>query len=225
MPVSVAHIRRRLNIRGTDRVASLSLRDRAGRGAARVVVAWCSALVLCATISPRALVAQGAPPAGDPRAAMLAEAQKAISAYAWLVGEWEGTATIYMNNGGKMSLVQHETVTSAAFGTALIIQGRGTMDRNGTPQQVWDAAAIFAYNAPSKKFSFTSASGSGMAQMFAVEPRGDGFVWSFDESRGAKTRYVITRSSDGKWTEVGETSSDGGATWTKTIDLVLTKRK
>ena len=191
----------------------------------RTSVLLCTAFVVGSGLLGRELRAQAAPPAGDPRAAMLAEAKQAMSAYAWLVGEWEGTATIYMGNNGKMSLVQHESVTSAAFGTALIIQGRGTMDRNGTTQQLWDAAALFAYNAPSKKFSFTSAGGSGMAQMFSVDPQGDGFTWSYNESASAKTRFVITKSADGKWTEVGETSKDGGATWTKTIDLVLSKKK
>ena len=191
----------------------------------RIATLLCTAFALGLGVARNTVDAQAAPPAGDPRAAMLAEARQAMSPFAWLVGEWEGTATIYMNNGATMSLVQRETVTSAAFGTALIIQGRGTMDRNGTTQQLWDAAALFAYNAPSKKFSFTSAGGSGMAQMFAVDPHGDGFTWSYNESASGKMRFVITRSADGKWTEVGEASKDDGATWTKTIDLVLSKKK
>ena len=185
----------------------------------------CTAFVVGSCVISNRVEAQAASPTGDPRAALLADARQAMTPFAWLVGEWEGTATIYMNNGATMSLVQHETVTSAAFGTALIIQGRGTMDRNGTTQQVWDAAALFAYHAPSKKFSFTSAGGSGMAQMFAVDAHGDGFTWSYNESASGKMRFIITRSADGKWTEVGETSKDDGATWTKTIDLVLSKKK
>ena len=191
----------------------------------RLSMLLCTALLAGSTICVHGIRAQAAPAGGDPRAAMLADAQRAMSAYAWLVGEWEGTATVYTGVGNTMTLIQHESVTSAAFGTALVIQGRGTMERNGTTQQVWDAAALFAYNAPSKTFSFTSAGGSGLAQMFAVDAHGDGFTWSYSESASAKTRFVITRSRDGKWTEVGERSTDGGATWTKTIDLVLTKQK
>ena len=34
-------------------------------------------------------------------------------------------------------------------------------------------------------------------------------------------RYVITRTADDKWKEIGERSEDGGATWTTTINLLL----
>ncbi len=171
------------------------------------------------------LAAQSEPPSPDARAAMLAAAQKAMAPFAWLAGEWEGTATVYMGNGGTMAIVQHETVTSAAFNTALLIQGRGSMTANGTARQVWDAAAVFAYDVPSKAFSFMSASGSGMASKFAVEPHGAGFTWLLNDGTGARTRYVITRTADGQWHEIGETSRDGGTTWTKTIELLLSKTK
>lgn len=169
--------------------------------------------------------AQSSAQQGDPRAAMLAEAKQALAPFAWLVGEWEGDATVHLPNGGKMSLVQKETVTSAAFGTALIIQGRGTMTRNGAAQQVWDAAALFSYNAPSKSFSFTSAGGSGMSQTFSVQPQGEAFTWFYTEPNGSKVRYVITRTSDDKWKEIGERSEDGGTKWTTTIEMLLSRKR
>ena len=163
------------------------------------------------------------PSGGDPRAAMMAEAQKAMAPFAWLVGEWKGPATIHLANGGTLAMTQRETVTSAAFSTAIMIQGRGTMTANGSERLTWDAAGLFGYDVSTKKFTFTSASGSGQMQTFAVTPQGDGFTWGFTDVRGTEARYVITRTADGKWNEVGKTSSDGGKTWTTTIELLLTK--
>ncbi len=183
-----------------------------------------SALTLL-SFSSASLMAQESRPSGDPRAAMLAEATRAMAPFAWLVGEWEGPATIHMDNGGTMALVQHETVTSAAFGTALLIQGRGRMTANGADRLVWDAAGLFGYDVPSKKFSFTSASGSGQMQMFGATAQGDGFLWGFTDARGVEHRYVITRTAAGEWKEVGATSSDKGATWKTTVELLLSKRR
>lgn len=167
--------------------------------------------------------AQTARPAGgDPRAAMQAEARAAMAPFGWLVGEWEGPATVHTANS-VMSLSQRETVTSAAFGTALLIQGRGSMAINGATRQLWDAAGLLGYDVPTKKLAFASASGSGMMQIFAVTAQGEGFTWGFTESNGTVNQYVITRTSDGKWKEVGRTSSDGGTHWTTTIELLLTK--
>ncbi len=188
----------------------------------RSALAVAASLVLL-TVS---LSAQSAAPTSpDARAVMLGEAQKAMGPFAWLAGEWEGTATVYLANGGTMSIAQREAVTSAAFGTALLIQGRGSMMVNGASRQVWDAAAIFAYDVPTKAFSFTSAGGTGMARAFEVEPQGTGFTWRFTEAAGTRNRYVITRTAEGKWHEVGETSRDGGTTWTKTIEMLLSKTK
>lgn len=163
-------------------------------------------------------------PTGDPRAALTAAAQKAMAPFAWLLGEWEGTATVFMDNGGTMTLTQRETVTSASFQTAMLIQGRGTMKVGGVDRQTWDAAALFGYDAPSGKLSFASASGSGQMQMFSATAQGDGFTWGFTDAAKVEHRYVVTRTSDGKWREVGQTSADGGATWKTTIELLLTRQ-
>jgi hypothetical protein len=183
---------------------------------------WLLSVLLCATQTAGAQTAR--PAAGDPRAAMQAEARTAMAPFAWLVGEWEGPATVHTPNGGTMSLTQRETVTSSAFGTALFIQGRGSMTTNGASRQVWDAAGLVGYDVPTKKFSFASAGGMGMMQMFAVTTQGEGFTWGYTDPAGTINQFVITRTSDDKWKEVGSTSSDGGKTWTVTIELLLTRR-
>lgn len=145
-----------------------------------------------------------------------------MAPFAWLVGEWEGPATVHIAGGGTMSIVQRETVTSGAFGSALLVQGRGTMTVNGAARQVWDAAGLIGYDVPTKKFAMTSASGSGHMQMFGLTTQGEGLTWGFTAD-GTMNEYVITRTSDGKWKEVGRSSTDGGKSWTTTIEMLLTK--
>lgn len=186
----------------------------------RHVLRFAAATLLATTTA----ASQAAPAGGDPRAAMQAESRQAMAPFSWLAGEWEGTATVFMANGGTMTLQQRETVTTAAFGTAMLIQGRGTMMVNGASRQTWDAAALFGYDVTSATFMFTSASGSGQMQTFAVSVQGDGFTWGFRDAQGVEHKYVITRTPDGHWHEVGSTSADGGKTWTKTIEMDLVKK-
>jgi len=187
----------------------------------RHILIVCSAMVFSAP----SVSAQGSRPAGgDPRAAMQAEAQKAMASFAWLIGEWEGPATVYLPNGGTLAVVQRETVTAAAFSTALYVVGRGTMTTNGASRQAWDAAGLFGYDAVGKRYMFTSASGSGAMSTFGITVQGDGFTWGYTEANGAESKYVVTRTPDGKWREVGTTSTDGGKTWNTTMEFLLTKR-
>ena len=184
-------------------------------------------LFVCSVLSLSVSSLGAQPPrtaGGDPRAAMQSEAQKAMADFAWLIGEWEGPATVHLPNGGTLALVQRETVTAAAFNTALYIQGRGMMTTNGATRQAWDAAGLFGYDAMSKKHMFTSASGSGAMSTFGITVQGDGFTWGYTEASGAEARYEITRTPDGKWKEVGMSSTDGGKTWKTTMEFLLTKR-
>ena len=187
----------------------------------REVLIVCSAVLLTATsVSAQ----QSRPAGGDPRAAMQAEAQKAMATFGWLIGEWEGPATVYLPNGGTLAIVQQETVTSAAFNTALYVVGRGTMTMNGASRQAWDAAGLFGYDAIGKRYIFTSASGSGSMSTFGITVDGDGFAWGYTDASGAESKYVVTRTPDGKWKEVGTTSTDGGKTWNKTMEFLLTRK-
>lgn len=180
-------------------------------------------LALCVSSAP--IGAQATSAEGERRAAMLAEAQRAMEPFAWLIGEWEGTATVHMGNGGTFSIAQRETVTSAAFNTAMLIQGRGMSTVNAVSKLTWDAAGLFGYDAGRKVFSFASASGSGNMQMFAVTTQGDGFTWGFRDGAGMEQQYVIAKTPQGQWKEVGRMSIDGGKSWTTTVELLLSKTR
>lgn len=164
--------------------------------------------------------------AQDPRAATTKAATDAMVRFAWMAGAWEGPASV-QNAGRTFTLTQREEVRVSARGTALIIEGRGSMrmapDR--PEQEVFAAAGLLTYDATTSRYTFFSASGSGQASESQIEPLGaDGFVWGFRDAQGHRTRYTITRTAAGAWHEVGETSADGGTTWTKIMEMTLTKK-
>jgi len=163
---------------------------------------------------------------GDPRMAAQKQAQDGMARFAWLVGEWEGPATVSAG-GRSMTLTQRETVQWSANNTVLLIQGRGSMrmGAEGAERQVFAAAGLLTFDAITGKHMFFSASGTGQAQQFGIELHGaDGMIWGFDAPDGSRTRYTITRTAAGEWHELGEVSMDGGKTWRQTLEFTL-KRK
>lgn len=184
----------------------------------RVVVA--SACVLLSSVAH----AQSA----DPRAAMEAmkrSAQLAMMPMRWLVGEWEGPASITVAPGNVMTLTQHETVRDGAFATALFIQGRGSMNAGASEHVVFEAAGLFAYDATRKQFLFMSSGGNGAAGLHESSVSGSTLTWSYVDGSGGRTRYIISRTPDDKWYEVGAVSRDDGATWTKNFEMTLVRKQ
>lgn len=156
---------------------------------------------------------------------MTAEAVKAMQRFEWLAGEWEGPASI-QNAGRSFQLTQHEQVNLAARATALLIEGRGRMKTSptGPEQEVFGAAGVLTYDAGQKKYRFFSTGGTGQAGESKVETVGEnGLVWSMGEAGPQRTRYTITRTASGAWYEKGETSTDGGTTWSVILEMTLTK--
>lgn len=174
-------------------------------------------------VTPSRSRAQGA----DERAAMeamKAAAERAMAPMRWLVGDWEGPATITIAPGRTMTLTQRETVRAGAFDGALIIQGRGSMMAGGSESTVFEAAGLLAYDAHSKRFLFASSSGSGAAGVHETTVEGTTLTWAYTMGPGTKTRYIISRTADDRWHEVGAVSRDGGATWTTNFEMTLQRK-
>ena len=164
----------------------------------------------------------------DRRAAMEAmksSAQSAIAPMRWLVGEWEGLARVTVAPGNILTLTQRETVRDGAFETALFIQGRGSMKADATEQVVFEAAGLLAYDAMRKQFLFMSSGGNGAAGLHESSVLGSTLTWRFSDGSGATTRYIISRTTDDKWYEVGAVSRDDGATWTNNFEMTLVRKK
>lgn len=149
-----------------------------------------------------------------------------MARFAWLEGEWEGPVTV-SSSGRTFTLLQREAVQLSAMGTALIIQGRGTMRGSETAPErlVFAAAGLLTFDVISNAYLFFSASGTGYAQQFTVTTYGsNGFVWGYTEPSGKQMRYVISRTPNGEWYELGEQSSDG-TVWSKTLEMTLVKKR
>jgi hypothetical protein len=142
----------------------------------------------------------------------------------WLVGEWEGPATV-TNGGRTFTLTQRESVQEAANGTVLLMQGRGSMTLpNGTERNVFQAAGLLTYEIEPRKFTWISSGGTGHLGTTEAVVTGTGYVWNLVRPTGTRTRYTISRSESDEWREIGEESTDG-TRWTKTFEMTLTRKQ
>ena len=187
-----------------------------------------AAVLFAASTSSTAVSAQDASRAAqagrDPRMAMRAVSQEAMKPLAWLVGEWEGPATAEYAPGRNVTLTQRETVVWGAFNTAILVQGRGRFSVGDSSRLVYDAAALIAYDALTKKFVMAASGGSGIAGSFDIKVDGSNITWGFPLGDNERVRYDISLTPDGKWKEIGYESKDGGKTWTKNLEMLLSRK-
>ncbi|MEZ5961487.1 MAG: hypothetical protein R3C30_13850 [Hyphomonadaceae bacterium] len=142
----------------------------------------------------------------------------AMQRLAPLVGRWQGEASLL--HPQQMTVFQSEDIEFALDGAAIIVRGTGydTTERSGTP--VFQALAVISYDDQRSIYEFRSYA-MGRATTATGEVLGDGqFRWSINTGGPVRIRYTITVSGD-TWNEIGEMSSDGGATWQQTIDMNL----
>lgn len=161
--------------------------------------------------------AQTAPAYRGPDVAAQAAAMQRLAP---LVGRWQGEAQI--SGSHAMTVHQSELVETALDGRLIIFRGTGfaTAERTGTP--VFRAFAVVSYDDRRGVYEFRSyAYGYAGTSTGAFAPDG-AFVWSPPASGPVQTRFTI-RFDANTWHEVGETSRDGGQTWTQTIDMRLSR--
>lgn len=159
--------------------------------------------------------------AQGPAAEALAEMKK----LEFLTGTWTGEA-VYSMGPQKHIVSQHEVVEWKAGGSVLAITGIGKEKVAGSDQErvVHDAFAVIGYDAKAKKFTMRAHTPEGSVDA-DISVEGGKIVWGFDHPRAGRVRYTITHSDKGEWHEVGESSRDGGATWTQFIDMKLHKNE
>lgn len=158
-----------------------------------------------------------ASPAQAPAA--LPVAADKMQALAFLVGEWEGEAWMQMGPDRRETVRQHERVELAASGEVLSIQGQGRVGE----RLVHDAVASIAWDPAAQRYDmWTYRAGAGPADPW-IEVGDHQVVWGFDSPRG-KIRFTIRLDEQGRWTEIGERSGDGGATWQTFLGMTLAKK-
>lgn len=183
--------------------------------------AACMAMAAALTLgAPAAASAAEAPSAY--RGPNLAAQKAAMEKLAWLVGGWEGTGWTLLPSGERATFRQTETVEMRLDGRLMLIEGRGFDPAPGGPM-VFNALAALSYSDAAGRYEFRSYA-MGYAGTFEGEALDDGvFRWTM-RPPGQIIRYTITRTPQGAWREVGERSVDGGAAWTLTHEMTLTRR-
>jgi hypothetical protein len=143
----------------------------------------------------------------------------------FLAGEWKGEAWMQMGPDKKGYAIQRELVQSKLGGNVLLIEGQGRLKlEDGTGGQiVHDAMAVVSWDEARKTYRFQSwVAGRGGSDTTLDLTAPNVAVWAIDSPRG-RTRFTITVTEKGEWNEVGEQSSDGGATWRKFFEMNLVK--
>lgn len=157
--------------------------------------------------------AQAPPPSASPTA------RERMKALEFLIGEWEGEAWMQMGPGQPETVEQQERVEWAAGGEVLVIRGLG---RQGG-RVVHDAVGTIAWDSRSGRYTmWTYRAGSGASTPdLTVEP--GVVVWSL-ATPGAEIRFTMRLDAEGRWTEKGERSTDGGKTWVPFLGMALRKK-
>ncbi len=171
-------------------------------------------LLMAALIGPAASAQPGSAPdpsAGprDPAARMAAQSE-AMSALAFLDGEWRGTARAEESPG---EMRHTERVGTLLDGTIRLVEGRA-VDSAGKTR--FNAFAIISYDPVKRTYSMRSHA-MGYAGDYPLTVRPDGFSWSHPAGADATVRYTAT-VKDGEWHEVGERVA-GDAAPVKTVEL------
>lgn len=154
-----------------------------------------------------------APPPASP------EAREKMQALAGMVGEWQGEAWSELRPGMRETAVQHELVEWAAGEEALLVRGTGTVDG----RTVHQAIALIYWDARQQRYAMTAyRAGSGPSTQ-EVRLEGGALVWGFS-APGGEIRFTQRFDEAGRWTEIGERSSDRGATWHPFLGMTLTRK-
>jgi hypothetical protein len=150
----------------------------------------------------------------------IAAQRTAMARLAPLIGAWEGQADITQPRA--MVVHQTELVQPDHDGLVLRVNGAGfaTADHSGEP--VFRALGIISYDDMRQLYEFRTYAYGHAATATAVFLPDGSFQWSLPPRGPIQTRFTI-RFDATSWNEIGEMSRDGGATWTRTIELNLRK--
>ena len=148
-----------------------------------------------------------------------------MGAAGWLVGEWEGAGWIE-DGGRRAEFRSREVVEPRMGGRVLVVEGHHTAEIPGMGEvPVHQALGVLSWDGRAGKWVFrTYTARGGQGEANEAEVADGRMVWGYDDPRMGRVRYTITRTEAGEWREVGDASSDGGATWRRFFEMVLTRR-
>lgn len=176
-----------------------------------------AALAACATATAQPTATP--PTASVYRGPDIAAQRAAMDRLAGLLGEWRGEANVFAPQA--MLVHQTERVERDLDGLLILVHGAGYATPERTGAAIFQAVAVISFDDRARRYEFRTYSG-GHATTATGEFLTDGsFRWSFS-SGPYLTRFTIA-FNEASWTEIGEMSRDGGATWTRLVELNLTR--
>jgi len=189
-------------------------RKRSGAGRRNLPAACMAAALAGAAVWPAgSLAAQGASAPDDASIA-------AIGRLAFMVGEWRGTGTTTMGPGNVSSSDVTERATLVAGGTALLLEGLGTMTEGGRTRVVHEALGIVTWNPAAGAYemrAFRAGQGWTDSELALEDGR---LSWGM-ETPGGRVRFTLDFGEEGRWHEVGEI--ERGGSWYRFLEMDLRK--
>ena len=143
--------------------------------------------------------------------------KEAMQKLSFLVGKWEGDASV-LTMKGPVKVRQTEVVQYKLDGLLLIVEGTGRDPERGNV--VFQAFATIAYDEAAKVYRFRSDN-DGRYLDTGLTVDGRGFSWGY-EAGPAKVQFTMRLNDKGEWVEKGEVMA-GGNPPRKTFDMTVRK--
>jgi hypothetical protein len=142
----------------------------------------------------------------------------------FLLGQWKGESWMEFRPGQRAILVGTETIQSKLGGLLVTIEGvhRRKVGEKEAGDVVHQAFAVVSYDEKAKRYRFQAFTDRGNYTE-AEAKIGDGKLeWGFRVPQFGDVRYTITVTENGRWSEIGEVSSDGKQ-WRKFFEMNLVR--
>lgn len=185
---------------------------------ARIAALAVALSALC--VAPALAQPQSAPAAQQAhRGPDIAAQTAAMQRIAGMIGDWRGEVAVTFPAPRTVYQVEH--IESAMDGLLLVIRGNGFADASRTGTPIFRAFGVISYNEQRQIYEFRVYN-DGRATTAEARFLDDGRLqWTMNFAP-VIVRYTITLDGD-RWNEVGEMSRDNGATWSRTLEMNLTR--
>jgi hypothetical protein len=148
--------------------------------------------------------------------------QEAMKKLSFLAGQWKGESWSEFVPGQRSTSLGTETVQSKLGGLLLIIEG--VHRRKGGDKEagkvVHNAFAVVSYDEKAKRYRLQAYTDRGNYTEAEAKVADGKLEWGFRIPKFGEVRYTITVSEQGRWSEIGEVSSDGKE-WRKFFEMNL----
>jgi hypothetical protein len=176
---------------------------------------WGAAVLLSLLSSATALGQEAKAPAAQ---------QEAMKKLGFLLGQWKGESWMEFRPGQRSSSVGTETVQNKLGGLLVTIEGvfRRKVGEKEAGDIVHQAFAVVSYDEKAKRYRFHAFTDRGTYTEAEAKVADRKLVWGFRVPQFGEVRYTITVTEDGRWSEIGEVSSDGKQ-WRKFFEMNLVR--